>query len=117
MSKAKSIRKKVLKKNKEVRRNTQGLPREKSNGAKMGKMMKEFNAFVRRKQYEESIRMMAEKAISHEEAGLPEEVSGQDLLNFLNTNKTYPEEPVIISTPYVYEPSLINQENKSIENE
>lgn len=93
MSKAKSIRKKVLKKNKEVRKNTQGLPREKSNGAKMGKMMKEFNAFVRRKQYEENIRQIVEKSVTHEELGLPEEISGQDLLNFLK------------------------QENKPIENE
>lgn len=76
-----TIRKSVLKKNKEARRASEGFPRESSNKRKMRKMIKEFNAYVKRKM---DIEALQAKVVTHEELGLPEEISGQDLIEFIN---------------------------------
>lgn len=68
MTKARSIRKSVLKKKKIARKNAEGTPKRKSVGARQVKMMREFNQFIQ-KQIKEG------KVISHEEAGLPEVIS------------------------------------------
>jgi hypothetical protein len=82
-----TIRKKILKKNKEARRNSEGQPRVSSNKRLMRKMMKDFNAYVKRKMDIENIEALKAKVVTHEELGLPEEISGEDLMNFINNNK------------------------------
>lgn len=79
-----TIRKKILKKNKEARRNSEGQPRVSSNKRVMRKMMKDFNAYVKRKM---DIETLQAKVVTHEELGLPEEISGEDLMNFINNKQ------------------------------
>ena len=78
MSKAKAVRKKVLKKSKEIRRKTEGLPRAKSNRGYTRKLIKEFNAYVAQKMREGNL-------VSHEDVGLPDEVSGEDVLALIKS--------------------------------
>ena len=79
-----TIRKKILKKNKEARRNSEGQPRVSSNKRVMRKMMKDFNAYVKRKM---DIEALQAKVVTHEDLGLPEEISGEDLMNFINNKQ------------------------------
>lgn len=67
MSRAKSIRKSVLKKQKLQRTKNQGIPRNKSFRGAQLRQMKEFNQFIRKQ-------IAAGKLVDHADAGLPQTI-------------------------------------------
>ncbi len=88
-----TIRKSVLKKNAEVRRANEGKPRESSNKRSMRAMMKDFNRYVQKKLKIENVEELKKKVVTQEELGLPTEMSGEDLLKFIQSDK--PKEPLV----------------------
>lgn len=72
MSKSKGVRKSVLKKQAEFRKNHQGVLRKKSQGAAMVRKMKEFNKFI-----DKAIK--DGKIVGHQEAGLPEVIGDVEI--------------------------------------
>lgn len=80
-----TIRKKVLEKKKRARRNKEGTPRASTMRRFARKQMKEFNNYIKRK-------FLEGKLNTHQQAGLPEELTGLDLSNFYNQEEIKEDE-------------------------
>lgn len=75
-----TIRKSVLKENKEARRKSEGLPRLGSQMRAKKRLMKEYSKFAKRQALKQELKEKLSKMDlkSHEDVGLPEEISGED---------------------------------------
>ncbi len=59
----------------------------------MRAMMKDFNRYVQKKLKIENVEELKKKVVTQEELGLPTEMSGEDLLKFIQSDK--PKEPLV----------------------
>lgn len=109
-----TIRKKILKKNAEVRRANEGKPREASNKRAMRVMMKDFNRYVERRLKIENVEELKKKVVTQEELGLPTEMSGEDLLRFIKSDK--PKEPLVSAEWVTFDMDLASTTNADSSN-
>jgi hypothetical protein len=91
-------RKSVLKKDKIARRNSEGLPRKRSQQMAAKRMSKLYTEFMTKKVLEErALREQLSKIpnlTSHEDLGLPEEIGIEELENWVKDETQVEQEPI-----------------------